>query len=1128
MKNLEKILGKYEIRKIVAEDKDNAEFITYANERELSIKRISKATTKILWDGVENTTYSHLAKRLGDIQHKNIINVKIDEDDSYFYAITERLEFESYDRLNPRIFKNDDEVDYAHLLECYLQIFDAISYIHSKGLYHGNISTNKILVTRDNRVFLLDFGKSYFYALLGDDKTHFKAPEQLGEIKADIDIRADIFSFGLCMLNLLFGTFEDFDESYKKPSDLENIYAKIQNDYELESSENEIFLLIRKMTALNPQERISLDDLGKELRAILRQNKQTYTFELNLSNSVEEKYREIHEISYYELKEHIQRRIDGKKSFWEFGLDKNKDREEIKIACGDLIFCCSAKDSSYLFCFSILENQRMLENLYANGLEFDNDFIITTGSNHKEYECDNIQNIKDELKRDFEMQKLRNKRLETDRKAIATEEELLRAEKETIDLKKNVILARLKSVNKGKDTMTFERIEIDKCSQKDREKFTEILKTAQNNQFTKTKKGKKPRDLTKVRDFQIADKVIIQSIEPDLSVELKGEVSSLNLAKKEIIVQLDKYKDVNQNTLQNAILTIAYDYQIEEILWSKKDKALSDLKEAKTQIPNFLRKINEPKELRENSLVEIDSFVDNNLDENQQEAVIKTLSLDNGSEILLIQGPPGTGKTTTITEMIRQIQKRHRHAKILVASQSNQAVDNVLEKICINEDKILRIGNDESKMSDIAKQFIPNKVLDRLIKDNRARIKANPISDENPNIDTKLKELQSDFDKALQTITAKMAKQEKSKESELATLFLKNIRVIFGTLLGISSWKDFRDIVFDFAIVDEAGRATLSELCVPCIKARHIVLVGDHKQLAPVIDDEIASNLNSNFPKKEVGTSFFERYFERLSEKKAEVPYLENFRHRLIYNYRAEHKICELYNQPFYEGELKEAKAIKGKREHNLSPLFHSSAVWIDTGKRDDREDAQVGTGKINHCNASIISSTLKILLDKSKNLSHSIGIITPYRAQTNLLKDKLKGIKAEFKKLYADKASDDKDLRNGFDIGTVDSFQGSDRDIIIYDCVRSSKAKNSKEDKAKRGGSKIDFIADEKRLNVSLSRAKKLLIIVGDMEFLYRASVSEGINPFDKIIDFIHKHKANYHIITPQANAHNKGGKNG
>ena len=1124
-----KILGKYEIIEQLSSD----EFRTKDLHKSYFIKRVRK-------EGLDEAMHSYLAQNLQYFRHKNLINISIDEDEEFFYAIREDFEGEEYRPLSPKIFKNSDEVDYAHLLECYLQIFDAISYIHSKGLYHGNISTNKILVTRDNRVFLLDFGKSYFYALLGDDETHFKAPEQLGEIKAGIDIRADIFSFGLCMLDLLLGTFEDFDASYKNPSDLENIYAKIQNDYELESSENEIFLLIRKMTALNPQERISLDDLGKELRAILRQNKQTYTFELNLSNGVEEKYREIHEISYYELKDHIQRRIDGKKSFWEFGLDRNKDREEIKIACGDLIFCCSARDSSYLFCFSILENQKMLENLYANGLEFDNDFIITTGRNHS-YDCDDIQNIKDELKSDFEMQKLRNKRLETDRKAIATEEELLRAEKETIDLKKNVILARFKSVKKGKDTITFERIEPDnevsiiECVVRDNfhrklpyspEAIDEIVDEFLSCALRRFEKQQK------VRDFKNDDRVIVENING--GIEIYGEITTQNPQNKEITIKIGRYGSINidESIMKKQIYTITYDHQIEEILWSKEDKALSDLKVAATIIPNLLRKINEPKELRENVLVEIPSFFDENLDENQQEAVIKTLSLDNGSEILLIQGPPGTGKTTTITEMIRQIQSRYRHAKILIASQSNQAVDNVLEKICENEDKILRIGNDKSKMSDIAKQFVPRKVLDKLIKDNRARIKANPISDENPNIDTKLKELQSDFDKALQTITAKIANKSAQnskppKEDELSALFLKNIHIIFGTLLGISSWKDFRDIVFDFAIVDEAGRATLSELCVPCIKARHIVLVGDHKQLAPVIDDEIASNLNSNFPKKEVGTSFFERYFERLSEKKTEVPYLDNFRHRLIYNYRSEHKICQLYNQPFYEGELKEALAIKGKREHNLSPLFHSSAVWIDTGKRDDREDTQAGTGKINRCNASIILDYLEKLLDKIKeqNLSHSIGIITPYRAQTNLLKDKLKGIKAEFKEFYADKASDDKDLRNGFDIGTVDSFQGSDRDIIIYDCVRSSKAKNSKEDKAKRGGSKIDFIADEKRLNVSLSRAKKLLIIIGDMEFLYRASVSEGINPFEKIIDFIHKHKENYHIIpAPQ----NKGGKNG
>lgn len=138
---------------------------------------------------------------------------------------------------------------------------------------------------------------------------------------------------------------------------------------------------------------------------------------------------------------------------------------------------------------------------------------------------------------------------------------------------------------------------------------------------------------------------------------------------------------------------------------------------------------------------------------------------------------------------MKQLLYRHRHWKILIASQSNQAVDNVLEKIYQtgSEEKILRIGNEE-KMSDIAKQFTPDKVLDTLIKDNRNRIKENTIMDKNLQIQTELQTLQKDFYKSLQNITSKLSQDKGSKEYNLATLFIKNIRLVFGTLLGISSW----------------------------------------------------------------------------------------------------------------------------------------------------------------------------------------------------------------------------------------------------------------------------------------------------------------------------------------------------
>ena len=147
--------------------------------------------------------------------------------------------------------------------------------------------------------------------------------------------------------------------------------------------------------------------------------------------------------------------------------------------------------------------------------------------------------------------------------------------------------------------------------------------------------------------------------------------------------------------------------------------------------------------------------------------------------------------------------------------------------------------------------------------------------------------------------------------------------------------------------------------------------------------------------------------------------------------------------------------------------------------------------GKINHCNARIIDNRLKCLKDEILSSEiKDIGIITPYKHQSSLLNRRLKSIQEEYKKAGI-----------SIDIGTVDSFQGSDRDMIIYDCVRSSKAENTQQTQKKRQGSKIDFIADEKRLNVSLSRSKKLLLIVGDKEYLRTASVSDGENPFSAII---------------------------
>lgn len=549
---------------------------------------------------------------------------------------------------------------------------------------------------------------------------------------------------------------------------------------------------------------------------------------------------------------------------------------------------------------------------------------------------------------------------------------------------------------------------------------------------------------------------------------------------------------------------LSYDYQVEEIIWNKRNRALEELQNGNTQIPNFLRKINRPQEFIKNDLIDVEKFFNDELDANQKEAVVKSLSLNNGCEVLVLQGPPGTGKTTTITEIVTQILKTRPNEKVLIASQSNQAVDNVLEKICKIEDKILRIGNDPKKMSKIAQNYTPDKVLNKIIKENIQRIDNHHVSNKNSEIQKQMQNLQKDFREKLQHITSKMGNSgvstEKNKEADLATLFTRNIRLIFGTLLGISSCKNFREMYFDTIIVDEAGRATLSELLVPCIKAKKLILVGDHKQLAPVIDDDVLEKIDD---KNEAKTSFFQRLFERVEyvereemDAHIENPGRKNLIHTLEYNYRSERRICDLYSNAFYDGKLKTTDELNAKKKHSLP--FNSSVIWYDTEKLQDKEDQQKGTGKINNCNACIIERVLHQLTNEmsSNSINYDIGIITPYKAQMELLRSKL-AIKKNF---------------DGYkiDIGTVDSFQGSDRDIIIYDCVRSGKLKQK---------AKIDFIAEEKRLNVSLSRAKLLLIIVGDMDFLYQAQVSDKNNPFKNIIEYISQNKSAYTIIEEKSN---------
>ena len=399
-----KILGKYEIIEVLG----NGAYYAKIESREFKITRKSKNATT---ESLQSITFSHTAQKLSSISHPNISNLKVDEDDKYFYFIQEC--YQKTEPLDSKVFRDGKgDIDYQRLLQCYMQILSAIGHIHKNGFYHGTINPNNILIDYDNHVFVLDFGRSHFYPLLEDVNKRFYAPEQLeltdfmqintesintksyesAETKSEISKESDIFSFGLCMLKLLLDNFEDidFEEHYTNPKDLDYLLQKVQSDYELEYSENEIFLLVKQMCAFDPSERISLCDIKEKLERLLDSIMPRKIYEIQCHDTTVDRYCENNERDMNEYLgfprnfwEHINDRVKGHKAYIRQAYDKKRDKNQLEIAIGDLIFVCSAEqnDDEHLFCYKIYENEyTWIEKIIADmeSIELRDYFTFTT------------------------------------------------------------------------------------------------------------------------------------------------------------------------------------------------------------------------------------------------------------------------------------------------------------------------------------------------------------------------------------------------------------------------------------------------------------------------------------------------------------------------------------------------------------------------------------------------------------------------------------------------------------------------------------------------------------------------------------------------------------------------------
>lgn len=416
------------------------------------------------------------------------------------------------------------------------------------------------------------------------------------------------------------------------------------------------------------------------------------------------------------------------------------------------------------------------------------------------------------------------------------------------------------------------------------------------------------------------------------------------------------------------------------------------------------------------------------LNASQEKAVNEVLW---AKDVAVVHGPPGTGKTTTLVEAIFETLRRE--SQVLVCAQSNMAVDWISEKLVDRGINVLRIGN-------------PTRVNDKMLSFTyERRFEAHPDYPQLWSIRKAIRELRQQR-KHADSWHQKMDRL-KSRATELELRIRSSLfgeaRVIASTLTGAAN-RVLEGEKYSTLFIDEAAQALEAACWIAIRKAGRVILAGDHCQLPPTVKSIMAL-------KGGLGKTLM----ERIVENKPETVTL------LKMQYRMNEQIMKFSSEWFYHGMVESAPTVS----HRGILDYDTPMMWIDTAECDGKEEF-VGEnfGRINRAEAEMTLQTLQQYLEKigkQRILEESIdvGIISPYRAQVQLLRKELR--KREFFRPY----------RHLLTVNTVDGFQGQERDIILISLVRSN------------DGGDIGFLRDLRRMNVAITRARMKLIILGSSE---------------------------------------------
>lgn len=451
-------------------------------------------------------------------------------------------------------------------------------------------------------------------------------------------------------------------------------------------------------------------------------------------------------------------------------------------------------------------------------------------------------------------------------------------------------------------------------------------------------------------------------------------------------------------------------------------------------------------------------FIDASLNNSQKEAIRFALA---SPEVALIHGPPGTGKTHTLIELILQMLKRN--LRVLVCGPSNISVDNIVERLAPHKVPIVRLGHPARLLPSVL-----NHSLEVLTKTSEAAAIVQDVRKEMDDKQASIRKTRNGRERrAIYGDLKELRKEYREREGKCVDNLVRRSKVVLATLHGAGGFQ-LKSQEFDVVLIDEASQALEAQCWVPLLNAKKVVLAGDHLQLPPTVksshskaEDEKSSKKDRLRTLEEDLTKFAVGDDEKKAAKSATLELTmfdrllslhgNSIKRLLTIQYRMHENIMRFPSEELYDSELTAAEHVKTRLLKDLPYEVQDTEdtreplVFVDTQggdfpeKTEDesigKKSAIFGDSKSNEMEAAIVTLHVAKLVTAGVK-AEDIAVVTPYNAQLSILSQLLR------------------DAYPSIELGSVDGFQGREKEAVIVSLVRSNPE------------CEVGFLGEKRRLN--------------------------------------------------------------